>query len=398
MATYSISRISAFETCPRQYQFAYVDNVKVEVAETIETFLGAMVHEALEKLYRDKVHEKLLSLEDLIDYYRERWAQEWPGEVIVVKKDYTPENYLRMGERYLRDYYRRHYPFERGRILGLETKELLPLDEKGDYFLHVRIDRLVDMGDGIYEIHDYKTNSVLPREEDLQEDRQLAAYALWVKHRFRDFRKARLVWHFLAFDKEIDVWRTGDELEPVRLEILARIQEIEAAHEFPAVVSALCDWCVYRPLCPMWKHGVELEAKEKNGYLADPGVKLVDEFVRLKSELDAFASEIDEKLEKIKAALISFCQREGVSVVFGTANKITVKEQVSFQFPAKGSAERKRLVDILQQSGKWDEVADVDVFALMRAIKNKEWDEALLEAIEKFVTTEKSYRFIVAQK
>ncbi len=398
MATYSISKISTFETCPRQYQFAYVDNVKVEVEETIETFLGAIVHEALEKLYRDKMHEKLLSLEELIEDYRQRWAQKWPGEVILVKKDYAPENYLMMGERYLRDYYRRHHPFERGRVLGLETKELLPLDEKGDYLLHVRIDRLVDMGDGIYEIHDYKTSSVLPSEEELQGDRQLAAYALWVKQRFRDFQKARLVWHFLAFDKEMDLWRTGEELETARREILARIQEIEAAREFPAVVSRLCDWCIYRSMCPMWKHGAELEAKTENEYLDDPGVKLVDEYVRLQSELNSFTRETNEKLEKIKAALVRFCQREGVSVIFGTANKITVKEHVSFQIPAKSSAERKRLMDILRQSGQWEEVADVDVFALARAIRNREWDESLIKALEEFVKMEKGYRFILSKK
>jgi len=148
----------------------------------------------------------------------------------------------------------------------------------------------------------------------------------------------------------------------------------------------------------MWKHGAELEAKAENEYLDDPGVKLVDEYVRLQSELNSFARETNEKLEKIKAALVRFCQREGVSVVFGTANKITVKEHVSFQIPAKSSVERKRLMDILRQSGQWEKVADIDVFALARAIRNRELDESLIKALEECVKMEKGYRFILSKK
>ncbi len=398
MPVYSISKISTYSTCPLQYKFAYIDNLRVEVEETIEAYLGSMIHETLEKLYRDKMHEKVLSLDEVLDYFRSNWVRKWPGEVLLVRKDYTPENYLKMGERYLRDYYHRHAPFERGRVLALESKELLPLDEEGKYLFHVRIDRLVDMGQGVYEIHDYKTSSQLPTMEEIAADKQLAAYALWVKRQFKDFQKARLVWHFLAFDKEMDTWKTAEELDSVGQEILAQIQQIESAREFPAHVSSLCDWCVYRPLCPMWKHEVELEAKPENEFLNDPGVKLVDEYVRIKTELENFSQEAKEKLEKIKAALIAFCHQEKVAVVFGTENKITIKEQTSLQFPAKNTEERKRLVEILKRFGKWEEVADLDVFALSRVMKNQEWEAALLRELEAFGIEEKTYRFMVSKK
>ena len=254
------------------------------------------------------------------------------------------------------------------------------------------------MGQGVYEIHDYKTSSQLPAQKELDEDKQLAAYALWVKHRFKDFQMARLVWHYLAFDKEMDTWRTAEKLEIVRQEILARILEIERAQEFPAVVSSLCDRCVYRPLCPMWKHEVELEAKPENEFINDPGVKLVDEYVRLKTELDDFSHEVKEKLEKIKAALIAFCQKEKISVVFGTENKITVKEQDSLHFPPNNTEERKQLIEILKRSGKWEEVAELDVHALARAMKNQEWESALLSKLQAYGVEEKIYRFIVSKK
>jgi len=58
MATYSHSRISCFETCPYQYKLKYIERIKVDVPTTIEAFMGNMVHETLEKLYKDKKFKK----------------------------------------------------------------------------------------------------------------------------------------------------------------------------------------------------------------------------------------------------------------------------------------------------------------------------------------------------
>jgi len=315
MPTYSHSKIGSFETCPLQYKFAYIDRVKVEAEDTIETFLGSRVHEALEKLYRDKRFEKLMTLEDLLAYYDKVWDEKWKDSIIIVKEDYTADNYRKMGERQLADYYNHHKPFNRGRVIGLETQDFLSLDDEGKYKFHIRIDRLMDMDKGIYEVHDYKTGSSLPKQDDLDQDRQLAMYSLWVRKNFKDFKKVRLVWHFLAFDKEMNSYRTKEQLDELKKEVLGQIRKIEVAEEFPANVSWLCDWCLYRPICPMWSHGVELEQKQENEYLNDPGLTLVDEYVRIKGELDEHRREADEKLEKLKEALIAFCQREGVQVV-----------------------------------------------------------------------------------
>jgi len=252
MSTFSYSKIGAFETCRLQYKYAYIDHIEVEAEDTVETFLGTRIHETLEKLYRDKQFEKLISLEELLEFYNRKWQEKWHDKIIVVKKEYSLENYRKMGERHLADYYNRYKPFDRGKVIGLETKNLLSLDKEGNYKFHVRIDRLMDMGDGLYEVHDYKSGSTLPKQEKLDEDKQLAMYSLWVGRQFKDFKKARLVWHFLAFDKELDSFRTKKQLEDLRKEVLAKIKEIESTEEFHAKVSWLCDWCLYKGICPMW--------------------------------------------------------------------------------------------------------------------------------------------------
>jgi len=381
MATYSHSKIGSFETCQ----------------DTVETYLGIRVHEALEKLYRDLRFAKRLSLEELLAFYRESWEKNWKDSIILVKKEYTPENYREMGEKQLADYYRRYHPFDQGRVIGLETQDFLTLDEDGKYRFHVRIDRLVDAGEGRYEVHDYKTGNTLPKQEDLDRDRQLAMYSLWVRKNFKDFRSARLVWHYLAFDKEMDSFRTAEELEELRKEVLAKIKEIEAAREYPARVSWLCDWCLYKSLCPMWRHGVELEAKPENEYLNDPGKKLVDTYVRIKRELDEHRRKAEAELGKLKEALIAFCRRENVDVVFGSENKVTVKKTAAIRLPGKNTQERAALVRALEELGRLKEVSDIDVHALARILDKEEWGKEEMEKLEGLWSREDTYRLSVSK-
>lgn len=398
MPTFSYSKINSFGTCPLQYKYAYIEKRKVEAEDTVETFLGSRVHEALEKLYKNKRFEKLMSLEELMEYYNKLWVENWKDSIIIVSKEYTSENYRKMGKRQLSDYYSRYKPFDRGKIIGLETKNRLVIDEEGKYLYDIRIDRLMDMGCGVYEVHDYKTGSVLPKQEELDHDEQLAMYSLWVRRHFKDFKKARLVWHYLAFDKELESFRTKDQLEDLRKGILTKIRGIEKATEFPANVSWLCDWCVYKSICPMWKHGEELEEKPENEYLNDPGLKLVDEYVKIKGELEEHRKEAEEKLEKLKEALISFCRREGVAVVFGSDNKISVKEYESIKLPGKNTEERKALIEVLKSMNRFDNVSDLDTYALVNILKTKEWNEEELRQLSKFWESEKSYRLSVSRK
>jgi putative RecB family exonuclease len=403
MPTFSISRIGAYRDCPRQYKFAYIERPPVEFEETVEAFLGSRVHEALEKLYRDKRHEKIISLGELLESYNRSWSDNWTERTLIVRNDYTAENYRLMGERYLSDYYRRYAPFEQGRVVGLETKETVALDDEGVYQLHIRIDRLVDMGEGLYEVHDYKTSSGLPGQEKLDQDVQLAAYALWVRLRFRDFRRVRLVWHYLAFDKELDSWRSDEDLENLRRELLRQVRAIEETTDFPPRVSTLCDWCLYRSLCPMWRSQAELEQTPENDYLNQPCVQLVDEYVRQKAAFEACRREADEKLAKLERALIALCaeelSKEKVSVLPGSENKVTIREVDQVKWPAKNTEDRGRLTAALKGLGLWDRVADLDPHALNRILKDdKGLSVEAKRAVVAFQGTEKCFRLTISKK
>ncbi|MGV8168739.1 MAG: RecB family exonuclease [Candidatus Nanoarchaeia archaeon] len=373
MTVFSNSRLSAFEQCPQKFKFHYIDKVETEILRTIETFMGELVHLTLEKLYKDLKFMKTNTEEELIQYYNENWEKEWDDRILIVKsKDYSKDNYKRMGEKMIRDYYKHYHPFNQGRVIGLETQEFLDLDE--DYKIHIRIDRLMMMEDGTYEIHDYKTNSNLKTQPELDDDRQLAIYALGVKKLYPDAKKVVLVWHFLAFDKEMRSERTTEQLTALREDILALIQKINAEKEFKATQSALCDYCEFKPICPLWKHLYQLEKKPLEEFKADEGLNLVNEYAELKEK----EREIQEKIEQNAEKIRKFSDFFGAKKVYGSSHVITVWSKDSVKFPGKNEMERKRFVDAMKALNLYEKFADVDNWQV-----EKEFDS--LDEVEKQV-------------
>ncbi len=270
MPVYSISRIATFEKCPLKYRFRYIERIKPEIPTTIEAFMGSRVHDALEKLYREKSRGRVMTQDRLLGYYHRVWDKKWEDAILIVKPGLTADDYRKKGEEQLEDYYARHFPFDEGIIRGLETWARLALDADGKYGFNIRIDRLMEREDGLFEVHDYKCGSHLDTQDKLDQDRQLAIYSLWVRERFAGCRDVRLVWHYTAHGREMESWRTGEQLAALKSEILERIKTIEAAAEFPARVSRLCDWCEYRTICPEWNSRDGPESSPKPGSDSSP--------------------------------------------------------------------------------------------------------------------------------
>jgi putative RecB family exonuclease len=256
MATFSNSRLNTYENCPLQYRLRYVDQVEVPVRESIEAFVGKRVHEALEFLYLSVERGYKPTLSEVLDHLREAWEREWTDAVHIVRQGETIAGYRAIAQRCLTLYYRRHDPFDRGRTVGAEVLVTCPLDPERDLHLQGYVDRLVDLGGGHYEIHDYKTSRRLPSQADVDRDRQLALYQMGVIQQLPDVASVRLVWHYLAHDKMLVSSRTPEQLRALRdavIELISEIEQATAGGEFPARITPLCNWCEYQPVCPAWE-------------------------------------------------------------------------------------------------------------------------------------------------
>ena len=299
MTTYSHSRINTYETCPYQYKLRYIDKKKPEIPTTIEMFMGDMVHQALEDLYKRKKFKQRIAKSSLIKFYRDLWKKNYSYDILIVKESLDAENYRKMGEKFLSDYFERMKPFEQITILGLETQDRMTLKDGNQW--HVRIDKLGCDNKGNYYVCDYKTNSRMKDQEEADEDRQLAMYSIWVKDKFKDAKSVKLIWHMLAFNKDAISERTDKQLERLQDEVIERIKEIENAEKFPTNVTALCDYCGFRKECPSFKHQAELEEIEIiEQFKENEGVKLVDSYSEIKTKL----AELKEAEEEFKDNLI----------------------------------------------------------------------------------------------
>ena len=395
MPTYSHSQLSTYETCPHQYKLAYIDKIEIET-EGIEAFMGSRVHDALEKLYRDLKVTKLNSLEEILEYYRQSWEKNWNEMIQIIRKGYTAEDYRRLGEKCITDYYNRYYPFDQGKTLGLEENIYFRLDEEKEYWIRGFIDRLALSDHSILEIHDYKTSGRLPTQEDVNSDRQLAFYQMGVEGKWKDIQEVRLVWHYLAFDAEIHSSRTPEKLHQLRQETLELIQKIESDRQFLPKEGALCDWCDYQAFCPKRKHLITVENLPLNEYLNEEGVRLVNKYVELKERKRLLDEEIDVELAKVEEALYAYAQKEEIEAIYGSDHVAKIKVETKEKYPLKGDPSRRALDDIIKRAGKWMEVSDLNPWMLARVIGRGSWDSSLVKKVKDFSTLEESRSIVVS--
>jgi len=389
MTYYSHSRLGTFEDCPLKYKFNYIDKIKRD-EESIEAFLGSRFHESMEKLYRD-LRYRIYSLEELLNYYEDRWSKNYHEGILIIRKEITADDYKNLGKKCIENYYKRYYPFNQGRVLAIEKRVVIDLQRDGKYLVQGFIDRIDQQDDGTYEIHDYKTSGSLPEQNYFDKDRQLALYQIGTQNLWNDVDRVKLIWHYVSFDKEMSSTRSPEELKALKGDTISLIKKIENTEEFLPNESALCNWCVYPDLCPLQKHNFVVDKLPLNEYLDDDGVKLVNTFAAFdlkKKEYKEKIKEIDNELEKLKEVVIKYATSEGWEVIMGSDHKLKISEKQKISFPPKNSEARKTLEDILRQLNKIEEVSTLDTYALEKIIKEGEWDEIILEKIKVFYKME----------
>ncbi|MER3445521.1 MAG: hypothetical protein C4291_01200 [Candidatus Dadabacteria bacterium] len=383
MELYSHTRLSTYKQCPYRYKLRYIDKIPEEM-KTIEQFMGSRVHKALERLYKSLISAKIIPLERVIEYYHRNWEKEWDDNIRFVNKELSKEDYRELGEKCIRDYYESYYPFNQSRTIHVEKRVSFTLDNDGRCKIQGYIDRLAIAPDGTYEIHDYKTNKSLPTQKDKDEDKQLALYQIGVKGMWSDAHSIRLIWHYLVFNKEISSSRTDEDIDRLRAEQIALINEIESATEFPPVESSLCIWCSYQSICPLRKHLFIIERSPEKGGLKEEGFQLVDRL----EELQSLKKRVETEIEETKGSLITYAEREGIDRIFGSTKVAKVERETKIRFPDTNDEKRVQLENIIRESGKWDEVSLLNVRRLSKIVEEGAWDESITSKIEGFIERE----------
>ncbi len=284
MPIYSYSRVNTYYTCPAQFQFRYIEKRPSPVAEGVELFLGSRFHETMEHLYQ-QIPQRIPTVNELMDFFKKHWETHWKqslekqkarnfSETLrVVNPSQTVEDYFQKGQLFLENYYHQYHPFDQDKTEGIETRVAFDLDAKGEFKMQGFIDRLGRDDEGTLWIHDYKTSSRKMSQEDVKNEDQLALYQIGLTQnpKFGPKEKIKLIWHFVAFEKDQVVSeRNPREIGWLKEKYIAKIETIEKAKTFPTKTSALCGWCEFLSICPDGKASVE-KKKKKGGEVSGQG-------------------------------------------------------------------------------------------------------------------------------
>lgn len=251
---YSYSRLSTFDKCRFQYAMRYCERV-YPWWQSIEAFLGTCCHSVIEAVERRQCPRRIAPAWELLE---KQWKEKWHDGLFDPRgygfgywKDYAAKclrGYIDIGE-----------PYEGFEVVGLEKKFGAPLlDEPMASFVGI-IDRLLRRGNE-FIVQDFKTGKVAPKRY-YEADHQLPIYARLVANDFllpldAEIRVERL---YLGFQKIAPIVTTRERrdeawwwAQETAREAAHFEQEYARTKEAEPHQSKLCDWCVYRPQCPVW--------------------------------------------------------------------------------------------------------------------------------------------------
>ncbi len=336
----SYSSLQTYKSCPLKFKYQAID--KIKAPKSIEAVFGTIVHSALKRIFQRS--PLFPTLDETIDFFNDKWADlssgEFPEEIL---KAYGEE-----GISLIKNFYKKNPPWNFN-VVELESRfEVLIEDEKNkeNHVLAGIMDRVDKYPDNkIYEIIDYKTSKRMPSQDMLDKDLQLSIYNLGLIKKWPHLDPAdiKLSLYYLKHNEKIETKRTPAQLENTKKEILEEINEIQNTKDFIPTPSALCDWCGYKKICPMWKHLYQSQISNLKSQKEIE--KDISEYFELKNE----NKKNNKKIAEIQANVYNFMNEEKVERVFGQDGYLTrtVQERASF--------DTKEMKKILDELGKWDE-------------------------------------------
>lgn len=248
LETFSFSRVTTFEQCPRRYRYRYLDGVR-EAFQSIEAFMGQQVHAAVEWLYNQRLAGQEHAAEAVVGRYCAEFDQAYAASrpaVRVIRTDMAAEHYRRSGAEMLADFHRRRFLDDTLETVGVERH--FELDLGGGAPFQGYIDRLARDRDGLLHIIDFKTGSRVPARFEGKDADQLDAYALALFTQ-TDADELVLVLEYLRTATARTKRVRRDQSHEVRRRLAARIDAARSATVFPPIPGSLCDWCGFNDLC-----------------------------------------------------------------------------------------------------------------------------------------------------
>lgn len=251
----SVSKAKTFNTCKKQYKFAYIEKLPSKEFEHF-TF-GSVCHLVLELFHNEYINgctdpfNKVLSrsYKEAIRQYELKVTENMKKEIISIFNEYL----LQISRRETQ-----------ANILACEKPFQLILEDPNlsvAIMLNGVIDRIQLDKDGVLHVADYKTTK---NKQFLVDDWfQLLVYAYVLYKENPDLKKVRVSYillrhNFEYLSKEFEI----EEIMKVEPKIIEYASNILKEKDFNATTNNLCQFCSYLDLC---EEGRSVLYKNKNG-------------------------------------------------------------------------------------------------------------------------------------
>lgn len=234
-------RLGVFETCPKQYQFAYIERLAETYRKPRPYFtMGQHVHDTLKDLM-SRVPPGERTVERAEAILREKWRRNREGFSDV-------DDERRWGEKALRQV-RAFLSWQDVAITPWRVEETLNVLLTPEIKLGGRVDR-IDREDGGLVVKDYKTGRF---HAGSAKPLQILLYATGVRKKFRE-PIVRALYLFLEEQREVEVPVGEGDLALAEEELAERVevirQESRSGAGFAPRPNRLCGSCDFLEICP----------------------------------------------------------------------------------------------------------------------------------------------------
>ncbi len=236
----SFSQIEAFNNCPLQYRYRFLQ--KIPVPQRAAQSFGDSVHKTLRDFYEKLKIGQKVNKNDLLSLFENNWSSlgyENKAHEVKTKKE---------GIKMLEEFYKRADL----KIVPKDLEKSFSLKMTPDLKIVGKIDR-IDENNGKLEIIDYKTGKV-SQQKDIDQSLQMTIYALAISDKEFYHQKPEdllLSFYFLETQEKKSTQRTTPDLEKAKEGIIEKAKEI-AKSDFPAKPGPLCAFCDFKLICEAW--------------------------------------------------------------------------------------------------------------------------------------------------
>lgn len=345
-----------------------------EDGEAVYLTFGTMVHEAIQDFWQSS---ELRTVNLLIGLYESK----------IEKFAFTDKSYIKLGYDMMHNFF--DYLLHKAPKRKVVASELSFRAKLKGVPLHGTIDQIFYLGDGIYEIEDYKTSKWMPTQDEVDDNIQLSMYDLvyssevMKRYWYKGIRPKAILLslHFLRYGEVIHTEHSDEErrftLNYFRM-LYNQMRRLDDSRFVPCP-NNLCTFCGSET-CPYYKDVLDASDSDeiktlKTGYDLSDVAELISYYNALNSRIKILNSEADATYGDICDTL-----KESESVV-----RVGDTEYFMGQTGSR-YVNVERAVKVLESHGLWEPmefIGSLPIGKLERMLKNYPdvWEELERKAI-----------------